>query len=80
MSKLESAIESGSFNLVVAVVIFSNAITIGIETDSKDPSIAPMLEMVERIFLVFYIAELSLRFWVYRCKLIHDFWYLMDVL
>lgn len=78
LSKLQNALESGTFNLIVAVVICCNAITIGMETDSTDPDLAPTFQLVERIFLVFYIFELGLRFWVFRCKAFRDPWYVLD--
>lgn len=73
-SPLHDIVKSDRFQLLVCLVIFVNAITIGIETDLGEGAWGT----IETAFLVIYIIELTLRIVVDKMENLKDPWFYFD--
>mmetsp|Transcript_27455 Transcript_27455/g.60070 ORF Transcript_27455/g.60070 Transcript_27455/m.60070 type:complete len:581 (+) Transcript_27455:47-1789(+) len=73
-----------SFNTCIGVVIGTNAVTIGLETDarSKGGEIAGHWYLIELLFVLIFMLELALRFyyhrWGYFTERTHRAWNIID--
>lgn len=69
MHKLQSIIESGTFQNFIITVIVINAITIGLETWPSAINIAGgLLFVVDRAALAIFVAEILAKLVVYRLR------------
>lgn len=74
-------VESPIFEAVLSVVIFVNAITIGVEADmsiQNDEEEMTWSLIVEVIFLVIYILELIIRLVANKWRCFRDPWFIFD--
>lgn len=74
-------VESPIFEAVLSVVIFANAITIGIEADmsiQNDEEEMTWSLIVEVLFLVIYIVELIIRLVANKWRCFRDPWFIFD--
>lgn len=78
---VERFVKGALFSLVVSLVIFTNAITIGIQTDQGNKDDPDMLwDTFEIAFCIFYTVELLLRGYVFGWHCLRDHWFLFDAL
>lgn len=81
MNPLKSLIESRRFELAITVLIFINAITLGLETSPSAMAAAGgLLNAIDRIILAVFVFELLARFAVYRLSFFRDPWRIFDLL
>jgi voltage-gated sodium channel len=81
VNPLKSLIESRRFELAITVLIFINAITLGLETSPSVMAAAGgLLNAIDRIILAVFVFELLARFAVYRLSFFRDPWRIFDLL
>lgn len=79
MQKLKSAIESTVFTNFIMALIILNAVTLALETSpTVMAAIGPMLTVFDRIVLVVFVVELTLKLVVYRWNFFRSGWNLFD--
>jgi voltage-gated sodium channel len=77
--KVEAFITDRRFELAVTALIILNAITLGLETSQGVMDrFGPILLFIDRLVLWVFVAELALRFFVYRQRFFHDPWRIFD--
>lgn len=78
--RVRRLIESGTFEKSVTALIVVNAITLGIETSPTITGRAgELLHAFDRAVLGVFVAELLLRFFVYRGRYLADPWRVFDL-
>lgn len=81
MQKLESIIESDTFQRFIITVIVINAITIGLETSrAAMESFGGVLFVLDRAALAIFVAEIVAKLAVYRLRFFRDGWNVFDFL
>merc|ERR1719223_184106 len=77
-----SVLESPFFDQAIGLVIFANAVTIGLESSARverwSDSITVPLTMLEHAFLCVYTIEVLLRFFVFSWQCLVDTWVKFD--
>ncbi len=77
--RVEALITSRRFELAITLLIVANAITLGLETsDAVMERVGGILLFIDRAVLWVFVAELLLRFYVYRTRFFHDPWRIFD--
>ncbi|MFK7792422.1 MAG: ion transporter [Devosiaceae bacterium] len=77
--RVEALITDRRFELAITALIIVNAITLGLETSqSVMDRFGSILLFVDELVLWVFVAELALRFFVYRSKFFHDPWRIFD--
>ena len=78
-ARLRNFVESARFRYPVLVLIFINAIALGLETSSTVMSFAgDALYFLDRAILVVFVAELVLRIYAHGLRFFRDPWGLFD--
>jgi voltage-gated sodium channel len=73
-------IESARFERAITVLIVANAITLGIDTSPAAAARAgEWLPAFDRLVVAVFVAELLVRFFVYRGRFFHDPWRVFDL-
>lgn len=76
---VEALITDRRFEIAITLLIIINAITLGLETSQAAmASFGTVLMFVDQLVLWVFVAELALRFFVYREKFFHDPWRIFD--
>ena len=79
VSRLNHAVESQWFDRLITIVIFLNAITLGLETiPNLEPQNLSVLIALDRIFLVVFCVEIGARMIVHQRRFFHDSWRIFD--
>eukprot|EP00752_Nemacystus_decipiens_P018938 g16994.t1 len=77
--KVEAIITNRRFETAITVLIIINAITLGLETSQAAMAhYGGLLQFIDRFVLYVFVAELVLRFYVYRTRFFHDPWRIFD--
>ncbi len=77
--RVRALIEDTRFETFVTVLIFVNAITLGMETSpALLSSFGDILHILDRAALSVFVAELLARFFVFRGSFFHDPWRVFD--
>lgn len=77
---MKSLVEHRYFERLVLAAIFANAITLGLETvPSIETQYSGLLSVVDRMFIVLFTIEVSLKMWVYRLRFFVDPWRIFDL-
>lgn len=77
--RIQNFVESKQFEKFIVAVITINALTIGLETFPQfDASVLNLLAMADSAFLAIFVAELLIKFFVYRSKFFRDPWRVFD--
>lgn len=77
--RVRRVIESARFERSITALIVANAITLGIETAAPVAArVGEVLYAFDRLVLVVFVAELLLRFFVYRGRFFGDPWRVFD--
>lgn len=80
MSRLKTLIESRRFEYAITALILINAVTLGLETwPSAMANYGGLLAAVDRLILAVFVAELAVRFAVYRAGFFRDPWRIFDL-
>jgi voltage-gated sodium channel len=78
--RVATLVESNRFQRAIVGVIVFNAITLGLETSSTMMAHAGgLLDVLDRLVLAIFIAELGLRFYAHGWKLLRDPWSVFDL-
>ena len=78
---LRECVESAPFRYTVLVIIFINAIILGLETSPHIMgSMGETLHLVDKIILWVFVAELTLRLYAHGLKFFRDPWGVFDFL
>jgi voltage-gated sodium channel len=78
-ARLMRVLDTRAFELTILVVIVLNAVTLGLETtDLARSRAADTLAFLDRLFISIFVAELLLKAFVYRGRLLRDPWYVFD--
>ena len=79
LAAARALIEHRGFDRAIVALVVANAIALGLDTS---PAIVARfgewLHVVDRLFLAVFVAELLLRFVVYRSRFFHDPWRVFD--
>jgi voltage-gated sodium channel len=79
--RIKTLVEASTFQRIVITVIVLNAITLGLQTsDQIEASYGGTLDLFDTVVLAFFIAELTLRLYVYRWRFFTDPWSVFDFL
>ncbi|MBV6656272.1 MAG: ion transporter [Devosiaceae bacterium] len=77
--RVEAFITSRRFEIAITALIIINAVTLGLETSQTVMDrFGPVLMFIDRFVLWIFVAELVLRFYVYRTRFFHDPWRVFD--
>ncbi|MEO1282980.1 MAG: ion transporter [Pseudomonadota bacterium] len=77
--KLQTLLESDTFQRFIIGVILINAVTIGMETsDSIMSSVGGVLKVIDAICLAIFVAEIVAKLTVYRLRFFRDPWNVFD--
>lgn len=77
--KIEALITDRRFELAITILIIINAITLGLETSQAAmANFGSVLLFIDELVLWVFVAELALRFFVYRERFFHDPWRIFD--
>jgi len=67
------------FDLAIGLVILANSVTLGLDQSLRlQGEASPVIAVLEQIFLVIYVVELSLRFLAYSYHCLADNWVKFD--
>jgi voltage-gated sodium channel len=78
-ARARAVIEHPRFDRAIIVVIVANAITLGLETSPAITArLGDQLRAIDRTALGIFVAELLLRFFVYRGRFFRDPWRVFD--
>jgi voltage-gated sodium channel len=78
-SRIRALIEHPHFDHAIIVLIAVNAITLGLETSPGiSDRFGALLHLADRAALAIFVAELLLRFFVYRSRFFRDPWRVFD--
>ncbi len=81
MKRLQSLLENQRFEFAITVVIFLNAIILGLETDADVMARhGAVLLVLDRLVLGIFVVELLLRLLVYRLDFWRDPWRVFDLI
>ena len=79
IAKLQTTLESRSFEWVITALILINAVILGLETSSAIMATwGPILVGLDQVLLAIFVAELALKLVVYRQKFFKSGWNLFD--
>ncbi|MFD2204599.1 ion transporter [Kiloniella antarctica] len=79
--KLKKLLKGDKFAFAIAALIVVNAITLGLETNPNlSPENTELLFWVDKVILVIFSIELSLKLFAYRMNFFKDGWNLFDLL
>ena len=77
--RLADFVQSPLFERTIVAIIIINAITLGMETsDTIMASVGPVLMAIDRLVLGIFVAELLLKFYVYRLDFFKSPWRIFD--
>lgn len=78
---MKSLVESRHFEIFIVSLIVINAITLGLETDSRAmAAIGPILYFLDRFVLTIFVLEVLVKLLVYRLNYFKDPWRIFDFL
>jgi voltage-gated sodium channel len=77
---IASSLESRAVTSFITILILINAVTLGLETDAEILSnFGATLHWIDRIILVIFSIELTLKFYVYRLNFFRSGWNIFDL-
>ena len=77
---IASSLEGRAVTSFITILILINAITLGLETDAEILSdFGATLHWIDRIILVIFSIELTLKFYVYRLNFFRSGWNIFDL-
>lgn len=80
LAKLKTVVEAPWFTKTIMILIIVNAIILGMETYSGIMvRYGEILTIIDRFILWIFVAELSIRLFVYRLQFFRDPWSLFDI-
>lgn len=78
---MQKFLQSGKFELFIAMLIGINTVTLGLETVEGLPaSVASVLSFLDSLMLSIFVAELLAKMLVFRRKFFVDSWSIFDLL
>jgi voltage-gated sodium channel len=78
-ARAQSLVEHPRFDQAIILVIAANAITLGLETSpALSAHLGDVFRAIDRAALAIFVAELLLRFFVYRGRFFLDAWRVFD--
>ena len=81
IKNLKSLVESRRFEIFIVTLIVINAITLGLETDSRVmEAIGPLLIFLDKMVLTIFVLEVLIKVCVYRLRFFKDPWRIFDLL
>lgn len=79
MSKIKTIVEASLFEKFITLIIISNAVTLGLETNKSFSAFTlEMLAILDKAFLSIFVAELVLKLFAYRQKYFENPWRIFD--
>lgn len=80
-AKVASFVEGGGFVKIITLLIFINAVTLGLETDNSImDDYGTALHFIDKAILLVFTLELALKFYAYRLGFYKSGWNIFDFL
>ncbi|MCT4655873.1 MAG: ion transporter [Cohaesibacter sp.] len=79
LARLEPILSSRQFELAITALIAVNAITLGLETwPSAQENFGGLFQIIDKMILLIFIVEISLRLMIHRLSFFKDPWSIFD--